>query len=116
MDFALHWKSMEGTNPPTKEKIQAFGFNDISSAMVNMVSTYKMQEAPVGATKNELRDALDENNKKLMEESRKYIDATNKAMAIQMDKVQKAMNTTLLAFQEMQEAFPLRVEGASPNM
>ena len=72
--------------------------------------------APIGVTKNELRDTLEENNKKIMEESRKYTDATNKAMAIQMDKIQKAMNTTFLAFEEKQEAFPLKVEGGPPNM
>lgn len=91
VDFAPHRRSLEGANRPTEEEVKSFGFDDINTAIVNTISTFKMQDKRETLTKKDMGEILEENNKKIRRENREYTNKMHNELKGEMKNLQDAL-------------------------
>jgi hypothetical protein len=80
VEFKPHWKSLEGTTPPSEDTLRKYGYLDTNTALVNTVETLKNQApAHSSITKEDIEiivgniveEAVEKGGKKLKEDLQK---------------------------------------------
>ena len=80
VEFKPHWKSLEGTIPPSENKLRKYGYLDTNTALVNTVETLNNQaHAQSSITKEDIEtivgniveEAVEKGGKKLRKELQK---------------------------------------------
>ncbi len=118
--WSLH--HIGGLEPPTKEQIEAWGFNDINTALVNTVTT--LVSSTPSITKEDVISIMEESNKTMREENKKIReemelateqkmkedrltnDAKHEELQNKMDFIQDTLMLALNTLQEMKGARP----------
>ncbi len=83
VDFAPHRRSLDGLDPPTKEQVEKWGFNDINAALVNTVATLVTTTPTI--TKEDVLTIMEESNKTIREENKKMKEEIEKTMEKKMN-------------------------------
>jgi hypothetical protein len=69
VEFTPHPKSLEGSSPPTEEKLKLYGFCDNNTALVNTIEAIENRTATTpGLTKEDVEAIVEKGGKKLKRE------------------------------------------------
>jgi hypothetical protein len=100
VEFTPHPKSIEGTAPPTEEKLKKYGFCDNNTALVNTIEALENRTAPnIGLTKEDVEAIVENGGKKLkkeiLAEAQAYTEKLHDNMKVEVLEIQKALGKAL---------------------
>jgi hypothetical protein len=106
VEFTPHPKSIEGTAPPTEEKLKKYGFYDNNTALVNTIEALDNRTAPnTGLTKEDVEAIVEIGGKKLkkeiLAEAQAYTEKLHDNMKVEVLEIQKALGKALEGMQNI---------------
>jgi hypothetical protein len=106
VEFTPHPKSIEGTAPPTEEKLKKYGFCDNNTALVNTIEALENRTAPnIGLTKEDVEAIVENGGKKLkkeiLAEAQAYTEKLHDNMKVEVLEIQKALGKALEGMQNI---------------
>jgi hypothetical protein len=94
VEFTPHPKSIEGSAPPTEEKLKKYGFCDNNIALVNTIEALENRIAPnTGLTKEDVEAIVENGGKKfkkeILAEAQAYTEKLYDNMKVEVLEIQK---------------------------
>jgi hypothetical protein len=106
VEFIPHSKSLEGSSPPTEEKLKEYGFCDNNIALVNTIEALENRTASnFGLTKEDVEAIMEKGSKKLkreiLDEAQAYAEKLHDNMKCEVLEIQKALTKALEGMQNI---------------
>jgi hypothetical protein len=106
VEFTPHPKSLEGSSPPSEEKLKTFGFCDNNTALVNTIEALENRTATnSGLTKEDVEAIVEKGGKKLkreiLDEAQAYAEKLHDNMKCEVLEIQKALAKALEGMQNI---------------
>jgi hypothetical protein len=109
VEFTPHPKSLEGTTPPTEDKLKLYGFQDNNTALVNTIEALENRTAiNSGLTKEDVEAIVEKGGKKLkkeiLDEAQAYAEKLHDNMKEEMLGIQNSLAKALKGMQNITTA------------
>jgi hypothetical protein len=106
VEFTPHPKSLEGTIPPTEEKLKQYGFCDNNTALVNTIEALENRTVTnIGLTKEDVEAIVENGGKKLkreiLNEAQAYAEKLHDNMKGEILEIQRALTKALKGMQNI---------------
>jgi hypothetical protein len=100
VEFIPHSKSLEGSSPPTEEKLKEYGFCDNNIALVNTIEALENRTAS-----EDVEAIMEKGSKKLkreiLDEAQAYAEKLHDNMKCEVLEIQKALTKALEGMQNI---------------
>ena len=109
VEFTPHSKSLEGTVPPTEEKLKQYGFYDNNTTLVNTIKALDNRIVTnTGLTKEDVEAIVENGGKKLkreiLNEAQAYAEKLHDNMKGEILEIQRALTKVLEGMQNITTA------------